>query len=161
MTADISLMYQPTSWEYIQFLDHANDGSVAFLANEGANILDAWLNTGMAAPHVMETTTWTAMDSDGDGIFDTVDNCTNVANAAQIDTDGDGHGNACDGDFNNSCGSVNLGDLVDFKAAFGTVDPEKDLNNSGGSVNLGDLVVFKALFGSAPGPSACGGCPCP
>ena len=58
MTADISLMYQPTSWEYIQFLDHANDGSIAFLANEGANMLDAWLNTGMAAPHAMASAQW-------------------------------------------------------------------------------------------------------
>ena len=59
-SADIQLMYQPTSWEYIQFLDHANDGSVAFLADEGANILDAWLNTGMAAPYVMASTIWIA-----------------------------------------------------------------------------------------------------
>ncbi|NNJ79839.1 MAG: hypothetical protein HKP19_11350, partial [Xanthomonadales bacterium] len=46
--ADISLLYQPTSWEYIQFLYLANDGSSAFLGNEGRNILDAWLATGMA-----------------------------------------------------------------------------------------------------------------
>jgi hypothetical protein len=58
VSADIKLIYQPTSWEYIQFLDHANDGSITFLANEGANILDAWLNTGMAAPYVMASTSW-------------------------------------------------------------------------------------------------------
>lgn len=58
VSADIQLMYQPTSWEYIQFLDHANDGSVTFLADEGTNILDAWLNTGMAVPHVMASTIW-------------------------------------------------------------------------------------------------------
>jgi hypothetical protein len=99
-------------------------------------------------------------DSDGDGISDNMDNCTFVANPAQVDTDGDGHGNACDGDFDNTCGTVNLGDLVAFKAAFGTADSEKDLNNSGGNINLGDLVVFKALFGQQPGPSAPGAlCP--
>ena len=53
---EIDLLYQPTSWEYIQFLDLANDGSVAFLADEGQNILEAWLHTGMAAPHVMAST---------------------------------------------------------------------------------------------------------
>jgi hypothetical protein len=57
-SADIQLMYQPTSWEYIQFLYLANDGSNAFLAEEGINLLDAWLNTGMAEPYVMASTTW-------------------------------------------------------------------------------------------------------
>jgi hypothetical protein len=51
--ADVSLLYQPTSWEYIQFLDLANDGSVAFLGAEGTNMLEAWIETGMAAPHTM------------------------------------------------------------------------------------------------------------
>jgi hypothetical protein len=56
--ADIRLLYQPTSWEYIQFLYLANNQQNDFLANEGANLLQAWLNTGMAEPHVMATATW-------------------------------------------------------------------------------------------------------
>jgi hypothetical protein len=56
--ATINLLYQPTSWEYIQFLYLANTGENAFLANEGKNLLDTWLNTGMAEPHVMASTTW-------------------------------------------------------------------------------------------------------
>jgi hypothetical protein len=56
--ATIALLYQPTSWEYIQFLYLANTGQNAFLANEGVNLLDAWLNTGMAKPEVMATATW-------------------------------------------------------------------------------------------------------
>lgn len=56
--ATISLLYQPTSWEYIQFLYLANTGQNPFLANEGINLLDAWLNTGMAEPYVMATATW-------------------------------------------------------------------------------------------------------
>ena len=51
-------MYQPTSWEYIQFLYLANNRGNAFLADEGVNMLEAWLNTGMAAPYVMAQTTW-------------------------------------------------------------------------------------------------------
>ena len=58
--ADISLMYQPTSWEYIQFLHLANKRSNTFLADTGANLLDAWLNTGMAEPQVMASTAWTS-----------------------------------------------------------------------------------------------------
>jgi len=37
-------------------------------------------------------------DSDNDGVPNDADNCPNVANADQIDTDADGQGNACDPD---------------------------------------------------------------
>lgn len=63
-SADIRLLYQPTSWEYVQFLYLANnggnpaDGGNEFLGNEGAHLLDAWLNTGMAEPYVMAAATW-------------------------------------------------------------------------------------------------------
>ena len=63
-SADINLMYQPTSWEYIQFLYLANNGpdpaagGNAFLGDEGANLLESWLNTGMAEPYVMASATW-------------------------------------------------------------------------------------------------------
>jgi hypothetical protein len=56
--ADIKLLYQPTSWEYVQFLYLANTGQNAFLANEGVNLLNAWLATGQAEPHVMASATW-------------------------------------------------------------------------------------------------------
>ena len=56
--ADIALLYQPTSWEYVQFLFLANDRRNAFLADEGINLLNAWLATGMAEPHVMASATW-------------------------------------------------------------------------------------------------------
>lgn len=56
--ATIDLLYQPTSWEYIQFLYLANNRQNAFLGNEGSHILEAWLNTGMAAPYVMASTEW-------------------------------------------------------------------------------------------------------
>jgi hypothetical protein len=56
--AEIRLLYQPTSWEYVQFLYKANKGVDPFLANEGINLLNAWLATGMAEPHVMASATW-------------------------------------------------------------------------------------------------------
>ena len=56
--AEIRLLYQPTSWEYVQFLYLANNGQNAFLANEGVNMRNAWLNTGMAEPHVMASVNW-------------------------------------------------------------------------------------------------------
>ena len=37
-------------------------------------------------------------DRDSDGVSDGVDNCVLVANPGQTDVDGDGAGDACDGD---------------------------------------------------------------
>lgn len=65
-SATIDLLYQPTSWEYIQFLVLANKGpdpvagGNAFLGDEGRNLFDAWMATGMAEPHVMASATWGA-----------------------------------------------------------------------------------------------------
>ena len=100
-SAEIKLMYQPTSWEYIQFLYLANNGSVTFLANEGTGILDAWMNTGMAAPHVMESISWTPPDVDEDGIPDAQDNCPNTPNNDQLNNDNDTQGDVCDEDDDN------------------------------------------------------------
>jgi hypothetical protein len=55
---EIQLLYQPTSWEYVQFLYLANRRENTFLADEGVNLLSAWLNTGMAEPFVMASATW-------------------------------------------------------------------------------------------------------
>lgn len=68
VTANIRLMYQPTSWEYIQFLYLANitqtsecgtNNQNTVLGCTGKDMLDAWLATGMAEPHEMATATWT------------------------------------------------------------------------------------------------------
>jgi hypothetical protein len=56
-TAEVTLFYQQTTWEYIQFLWQENDQQNTFLGQEGVNLLDAWLNTGMAAPVTMATAT--------------------------------------------------------------------------------------------------------
>ncbi|HWR26455.1 MAG TPA: hypothetical protein VN316_01115 [candidate division Zixibacteria bacterium] len=63
--ATIYLLYQPTSWEYIQFLYLANNRQNTFLANEGSHIMEAWLNTGMAAPYVMASTEWGGIHASG------------------------------------------------------------------------------------------------
>jgi hypothetical protein len=73
---------------------------------------------------------------------------------SQLDADGDGYGNACDADLDNSGGIVNFADLAAFRAAFGTASPAADLNGSGGIVNFADLALFRAMFGQPPGPSA-------
>jgi hypothetical protein len=75
--ATIELLYQPTSWEYVQFLYLASPGT-GFLGQEGSRTLDAWRQTGMAAPHVMASASWTSVvaacadgfDNDRDGVAD-------------------------------------------------------------------------------------------
>jgi hypothetical protein len=122
--ADITLYYQGTSWEYIQFLWKANKGTDpaqggnAFLGEEGVNMLDAWLNADSAAPmvppFVMATATWPACepvlescsngaDDDCDGLVDcddTIDcgadpNCCTITEDPELSCS-DGSDNDCD-----------------------------------------------------------------
>ena len=70
VSAEITLYYQGTSWEYIQFLNNANNQQNAFLGQEGVNMLEAWINAEvpvaievagdrkMVPPVVMTTASW-------------------------------------------------------------------------------------------------------
>jgi hypothetical protein len=91
-------------------------------------------------------------DTDGDGVPDSRDNCTQVANANQLDSDGDGYGNACDADLNND-GIVNSLDISALRTAFGSTSLLGDLNGDG-VVNALDVSQMRRLFGTRPGPSA-------
>jgi hypothetical protein len=59
--ADIQLLYQTSSWEYIQFLALANPGTNLFLATAGTDVFDAWRNTGQSTPEVMARARWCNM----------------------------------------------------------------------------------------------------
>ncbi len=97
-------------------------------------------------------------DADGDGVPDTLDNCIQVANADQRDTNSDGYGNMCDGDLNND-GRTNTIDLNLYKAVHrsrigdGKYDPDADFNGDG-RINTIDLNIYKGLHRGVPGPSA-------
>ncbi len=126
----------------------------------------------------------TAVDTDGDGIPDATDNCPLVANANQADTDGDlrgnacdncrlianntganaqcdsdndGFGNRCDGDFNNN-NSTNAQDTTLFRQQLGQPSTPPTYNsrdlNCNGSVNAQDTTLFRQLLGQPPGPGA-------
>ncbi len=69
MAARVRLMYQPTSYEYIQFLALANDGTVPYLAQEGRKLFDTWRATGMARPHPMAVTAWCGRPGTGDDLL--------------------------------------------------------------------------------------------
>lgn len=117
----------------------------------------------------------TDVDTDGDGVVDSSDNCTLMPNgplgssglcSAQEDAEPDGFGNACDTDFNND-GATGPDDLNAMLAQVlaGGSNPVFDPNCDGGS-GPDDLnrTLADTLAGVAPGPSglACAGTiPCP
>jgi hypothetical protein len=117
--ADITLYYQGTSWEYIEFLWLANTTPAGeFLADEGKNMLDAWINADpdnpMVPPFPMATASWgtpvctpteapevscgDGIDNDCDGLVDGDDtDCQCTPNEVPETSCTDGLDNDCDG----------------------------------------------------------------
>src|SRR5438445_3580713 len=102
-----------------------------------------------------------APDADGDGIPDVLDKCTldsrNATAPRTCDTDVDGYGNVCDGDFDQNF-AVNATDFgTYFVPAFKGQIPAtrgQDMDCSGGLPNATDFGVyfvpkFKGLLGGA------------
>lgn len=93
----------------------------------------------------------TPPDSDGDSVPDLLDNCVDVANRDQRDSNGNGIGDRCDGDVTGD-GQVNALDLAQLRAQFGQAGGSADLNGDG-SVNALDLALLRSRFGQRPGPA--------
>lgn len=91
-------------------------------------------------------------DTDGDGVTDSFDNCTNVVNSDQRDTNDDGYGNICDADLNND-GITDKADQRILRAAVGSTYSDADLNGDG-VVDNADAQLCRSMLGSPPGPSA-------
>lgn len=96
-------------------------------------------------------------DSDADQVRDFMDNCTFDPNTSQLDSNGDGFGNRCDPDLDNS-GAVNFADYAALTAAFLSApgsanwNPDADLTGDG-TVNFADIALFQFFFLGPPGPS--------
>jgi hypothetical protein len=134
--AEITLYYQGTSWEYIQFLYLANNGTDpaqggnVFLGEEGVNMLDAWLNAvpdgPMVPPFTMASATWgepggctpsepgaeltcdDGLDNDCDGLIDTADPDCPVCTPTEP-----GAELTCDDGLDNDCDGLIDGDDAD------------------------------------------------
>ncbi len=93
-----------------------------------------------------------AVDTDMDGVPDVGDNCSLIANSSQLDSNGDGFGNACDPDLNND-GTVNFSDIILFANEFGSTSGGDADFNGDGVVNFPDYVIVPDYFLGPPGPS--------
>ena len=96
-----------------------------------------------------------AGDLDGDGVDDANDNCLEVQNIGQDDTDADDCGNLCDADYDQD-GVVGYSDLFEFGPAFGHSGDEEKCHVEpipGCTVGLVDGSYLLQHFGFAPGPS--------
>ncbi len=101
----------------------------------------------------------TVPDTDGDGVRDGTDNCTLVANPTQIDSNGDGYGNICDADINNSglttSSDFNLLRTCINQAGYptGSATCQAADMNASGTVTSTDFNLLRTRINTAPGPS--------
>lgn len=110
------------SWDYWYGTEDAGDPDGAWTF--GFNFGYQGLVSKTANPYYAWAVRSGDIDADGDGIAATQDNCTLEANPTQLDADGDGYGNLCDADLNNS-----------------------------GLVTTADFGILRARLNTAPGPS--------
>ncbi len=103
-----------------------------------------------------------AQDVDADGIADGADNCLEVANLDQNDTNLDGFGNVCDADLNGD-GVVGIPDFNAVRGAFGSrigdgrFLPAADFNGDG-AIGTPDFNTLRRFFGKPPGPGSTRSC---
>jgi cysteine-rich repeat protein len=156
-TAQLSLVCDPFGMH-----DVTNDNE-QFLLN-----IQHWLDGLLQPP----------LDRDGAGALDSVDNCILVPNGPlipdaggniQLDSDADGFGNLCDGDFNQELHFIGKPDLLQFREAIGkdrgSFDCPQDDGPPGGScaefdldgnrplIGIPDLRRFRQLLAGYSGPS--------
>ncbi|MBW2697315.1 MAG: hypothetical protein JRE70_12645 [Deltaproteobacteria bacterium] len=118
-------------------------------------------------------------DADGDFVPDSFDNCNRAANAAQLDANGDGFGDACDPDFDDDgvvdsdddahlldCLGVDILSPQDIYYDATELPPGYDVQaeilrqscldadlNGDGIVGDGDYALLTSMIGQPPGPS--------
>jgi len=115
----------------------------------------SWMNLYVGDPLMQVARPFAAVaDSDGDGVPDRRDDCREQPNPDQRDSDGDGFGDVCDGDFDQD-GVVGASDVVLFERALrtGARLPGADLDGDG-VVDDRDRSVLTVELGHPPGPGS-------
>lgn len=122
-------------------------------SDSGVLAVSAWSHDAAAtdggAVYVLEVSD--PLDTDGDGVLDDRDNCTQAANPDQRDSNGDGYGNVCDADLDDS-GRVTITDLRLLVERLFTDDADADLNGDG-IVTVADFTLAREQVFQVPGPS--------
>lgn len=108
----------------------------------GVALLDQWIRSGLGMG---------VADTDRDGIADHVDNCPRSTNPSQLDSDGDGFGNACDADFNGDRRVDSLDEAIIRQAQGSSVGqaafvPAADMDGDG-RISALDLTRFRRRLG--------------
>ncbi|MEQ1800598.1 MAG: dockerin type I domain-containing protein [Gammaproteobacteria bacterium] len=162
----------------IALIDLANGSAVvASSSSASENTENIWFVVPANAQYALRVTrtgnfthdfglAWQLMqDTDGDGAYDGQDNCLTAHNGpmatdsggnVQLDADGDGFGNTCDADLNNS-GMVTSADyallrsVLGLDATAGPLAAAADLNGSG-AVTAADFAILRNSLNLAPGP---------
>ena len=151
----IDVAYGPLSLVgnyHLRTTSPAINGGVASVITALLNDIDGEAREGafdIGADEVVVSVS--SADTDGDGVLDSQDNCTLIANPSQLDADSDGYGNICDADLNND-GITNSSDIPLFATLFLERDAVVDFSGDG-VVNSLDIPRLVSLFFKAPGPS--------
>jgi beta-lactamase superfamily II metal-dependent hydrolase len=130
----------------------------AALWNGSSEIQRVYCGETPPTPTITATPTTTPIaDQDMDGVPDASDNCPQVANPYQTNTDDDAQGDACDSDDDND-------GFIDSHEDYLVTDPldacpdnpsdaawPLDINNDGQLSVPGDVLNFRGRIGAAPG----------
>ncbi len=149
----------------VQLLLWAN-GRTAVEAHFGSVPHLGWVNVFIGDPllTIPESSHLESGDRDDDGVLDALDNCLDVANTSQRDTNDDHVGNRCDPDVDNdgrvetSWGQIypvdSRGDLeaIALTARNGPYNPDHDIDGDG-LVDENDLALAQLWLFRRPGPS--------
>jgi hypothetical protein len=111
----------------------------------------SWMNVYVGDPLMQLSRPFKPVaDSDGDGVPDRTDDCREQPNPDQRDADGDGFGDACDGDFDQD-GVVGPSDLARFARALRARMPGTDFDGDG-AVDDRDASLLALWMFRPPGP---------